>query len=186
MDEKVEVKIVGYPLTLKADVNPEEAKRIARYVDSMITETMDHNKRLGVQLASILSAVNIAGEYFSTKKELQDLREVAREPMENYESLSETCDQQRAEIESLHREISRLKDDLVRSLNTIGDINKRMTGASIETENAKKALEDKKHEMERIEESLTTMQENMITMTKEHQELKRSVVYNKGMTNAKA
>lgn len=185
MEQKVEVKIVGYPLTLKADVHPEEAKRIARYVDTMISETMDHNGRLGVQLASILSAVNIAGELFSTKKELEELREISREPMENYESLSEECKHHQSEIDSLHREISRLKDDLVRSLNTIGDINKRMSGAAQETEDAKRALEDKKREMERIENSLTRMQENMISMTKENQELKRSIVYNKGILNDK-
>ncbi len=184
MDQKVDVTIAGYHLTLKADTSEDEAVRIARYVDNQITKAMDHNPRLTAQLASILASVNIAGELFTTKRELADLREISREPMENFDMLSTDRDQQIAHNQALEREISRLKDDLVNSLNTIGDINKRMTGAAQESEDAKDALKEKQQEMVRIEQSLTQLQQTMIDLTKENAELKKSIVYNKGSENA--
>ena len=98
--------------------------------------------------------------------------------------LSTDRDQQIAHNQALEREISRLKDDLVNSLNTIGDINKRMTGAAQESEDAKDALKEKQQEMVRIEQSLTQLQQTMIDLTKENAELKKSIVYNKGSENA--
>ncbi len=184
MDQKIDVKIAGYHLTLKANASQEEALRIARYVDGQITNALDHNPRLGAQLASILACVNIAGELFQTRKELSDLKEISREPMENFDVLSTERDQQIAHNQSLEREISRLKDDLVNSLNTIGDINKRMTGAAQESDEAKEALAAKQQEMARIEQSLAHMQQSLIDITKENAELKKSIVYNKGSENA--
>lgn len=184
MEQKINVTISGYPLTLKADVNPDEAHRIARFVDGKITEAMEHNNRLSVQLATILASVNIAGELFTVKKELEELREISREPMENFDILTSEKDRQIAENQSLEREIGRLKDDLVDSLNTIGDINKRMTGAAQESEAARAALEEKQQEMVRVEQSLAHLQQTLIDLTKENAELKKSVVYNKGAENA--
>lgn len=184
MEQKIDVTISGYPLTLKGDMNPEEAQRIARYVDGKITEAMQLNKRLGTQLAAILASVNIAGELFIVRKELEQLREISREPMENFDMLTSEKDRQIAENQSLVREIGRLKDDLVNSLNTIGDINKRMTGAAQESESARAALEEKQQEMVRVEQSLAYLQQTLIDVTKENAELKKSIVYNKGKENA--
>lgn len=184
MEQKVDVTISGYPLTLRAEVNAEEAQRIARYVDTKITEAMQNNKRLGSQLAAILASVNIAGELFAVRKELEELREISREPMENFDLISTEKDRQIAQNQALEREIGRLKDDLVNSLNTIGDINKRMTGAAQESEAARAALEEKQQEMVRVEQSLAHLQQTLIDVTKENSELKKSVVYNKGAENA--
>lgn len=184
MDQKIDVTIAGFHLTLKADASQDEAIRIARYVDTQIRQAMDNNPRLTAQLASLVAGVNIAGELFAVRRELADLREISREPMENFDILSTERDQQIAHNQSLEREISRLKDDLVSSLNTIGDINKRMTGAAQESENAKEALKAKQQEMVRIEQSLTHLQQTMIDLTKENAELKKSIVYNKGNENA--
>lgn len=184
MEQKIDVTIAGYPLTLKADVDEDEAYRIARFVDGKINDAMENNKRLSSQLAAILASVNIAGELFSVKKELEELREISREPMENFDLLSSEKERLMAENQSLQREIERLKDDLVDSLNTIGDINKRMTGAAQESEAARAALEEKQQEMVRVEQSLAHLQQTLIDMTKENAELKKSVVYNKGAENA--
>ncbi len=184
MEQKIDVTISGYPLTLRADVNPDEARRIASFVDGKISETLEGNKRLGLQLATILAAVNIAGEMFAVKRELAELREISREPMENFDLLTSEKDRKIVENQALEREISRLKDDLVNSLNTIGDINKRMTGAAQDSKAAKDALEEKQQEMVRVEQSLAHLQQTLIDITKENAELKKSVVYNKGAENA--
>lgn len=177
-EQKTDVTIAGFHLTLKGDFPVSESQRIARFVDSKINEALENNPRLGTQLATVLACVNIAGELFMSRQELRNLKEISREPMENYELLSGERDRQAAQNQALEQEIARLKDDLVNSLNTIGDINKRMTNAAQTSEDARRILQEKQEEMKRVEQSLVDLRDKNLELIKENAELKQSIVYN--------
>src|SRR5512137_2095074 len=65
--ESVRVVIFGSEYSLKADVDVETTKQIARYVNSKMAEIHENSaSRDNVKIA-VLSALNIAGELFELK-----------------------------------------------------------------------------------------------------------------------
>ncbi|MCI9475155.1 cell division protein ZapA [Anaerovoracaceae bacterium 41-7] len=82
MDSKVTVKIYGQEYTIAGDKSEEEITRIAEYVDNkmrLISRACGDAMQGNI---SILSAINIAEEYFEALREVELLR-TAKQQMEN-------------------------------------------------------------------------------------------------------
>ena len=82
MDSKVTVKIYGQEYTIAGDKSEEEIMRIAEYVDNkmhLISRACGDAMQGNI---SILSAINIAEEYFEALHEVELLR-TAKQQMEN-------------------------------------------------------------------------------------------------------
>ena len=71
---KVEVKIQGRQYTIVASEPDEYIYKIASYVDKKINEVSDMNSRLSMDMAAVLSAINIADEYYKSQKTEDSLR----------------------------------------------------------------------------------------------------------------
>lgn len=82
MDSRVTVKIYGQEFTIAGDRSEEEIIRIADYVDNKMRLISRVAGDAGQGSIGILSAVNIAEEYFEAVKEAEQLR-IARQQMEN-------------------------------------------------------------------------------------------------------
>lgn len=82
MDSRVTVKIYGQEFTIAGDKSEEEIIRIAEYVDNKMRLISRVAGDAGQGSIGILSAVNIAEEYFEVVKEAEQLR-IARQQMEN-------------------------------------------------------------------------------------------------------
>lgn len=82
MDSRVTVKIYGQEFTIAGDKSEEEIIRIAEYVDNKMRLISRVAGDAGQGSIGILSAVNIAEEYFEAVKESEQLR-IARQQMEN-------------------------------------------------------------------------------------------------------
>lgn len=82
MDSRVTVKIYGQEFTIAGDKSEEEIIRIAEYVDNKMRLISRVAGDAGKGSIGILSAVNIAEEYFEAVKEAEQLR-IARQQMEN-------------------------------------------------------------------------------------------------------
>ncbi len=82
MDSRVTVKIYGQEFTIAGDKSEEEIIRIAEYVDNKMRLISRVAGDAGQGSIGILSAVNIAEEYFEAVKEAEQLR-IARQQMEN-------------------------------------------------------------------------------------------------------
>ena len=82
MDSRVTVKIYGQEFTIAGDKSEEEIIRIAEYVDNKMRLISRVAGDAGQGSIGILSAVNIAEEYFEAVKEAEQLR-ITRQQMEN-------------------------------------------------------------------------------------------------------
>ncbi len=69
---KVRIGKVDYILSSTSD--EEYVRRVAGFVDKKLDELTRADKRLSTAMAAILTAVNIADEYFSTKEDGETLR----------------------------------------------------------------------------------------------------------------
>lgn len=79
---KVEVKIAGKDYTLVGTESDVYIQKVALYVDKKMNEIMKANSKLSTSLAAVLTAVNIADDYFkahdseaSLKNELKSITE---------------------------------------------------------------------------------------------------------------
>ena len=82
MESKVTVKIYGQEYTFAGDKSEEEIKRIAEYVDNkmrLISRVAGDSAQGSI---GILSAVNIAEEYFEALNQIEQLR-ISKTQLEN-------------------------------------------------------------------------------------------------------
>ncbi|MBS4008918.1 MAG: cell division protein ZapA [Clostridium sp.] len=73
---RVHVKIYGEEYTIRGAASPDYMKRAAHYVDEKMRQIGQTNSRLGVSRIAVLTAINLADELFSLRKELQELEAV--------------------------------------------------------------------------------------------------------------
>jgi len=81
---KVEVRIAGKDYTLVV-ANPKSIFRSALYIDKKMTEIMRMNNKLSTSMASVLTAVNVADEYFKAQEEIASLSRELKSAKEEIE-----------------------------------------------------------------------------------------------------
>jgi cell division protein ZapA len=70
---KVKVEIYGHQYTLKGDVPEDYIIEVARLVDEKMKALAAKNPSLDMTKTAVLTAVNLADEYFKLKQEYDDL-----------------------------------------------------------------------------------------------------------------
>ncbi len=93
---KVEVKIAGKDYTLMGIESDEYIQKIGLYVDKKMNEIMRFNSTLSTSMAAVLTAINVADDYFKShenevlaKKELKHLQEEVEKLREEGKRLAE-------------------------------------------------------------------------------------------------
>ena len=80
---KVEIRIAGNDYTLVGTESDEYIQKIGLYIDRKMNEIMRSNSKLSTSMAAILTAVNVADDYFkasdSDKQVKRDLKRVYEE-----------------------------------------------------------------------------------------------------------
>jgi cell division protein ZapA len=72
-NEKVTIKIRNREYAIRGSDDREQILKVAAYVDEKIKEILDSTKELNDEKAAILTALDIAGDYFQLIKEKEDL-----------------------------------------------------------------------------------------------------------------
>ncbi|MDQ2086352.1 cell division protein ZapA [Herbivorax sp. ANBcel31] len=92
---KVNVRIAGRDYTLVGIESEEYIQRVALYIDKKLNTIMKQNSKLSTSMASVLTAVNVADDYFKSREsidtlseELNNLREEAQKLKDENTSLS--------------------------------------------------------------------------------------------------
>ena len=75
-NNKVKVKIYGQEYVIAGEKSREEIIKVAAHVDTKMQEISEAARTMGANASNIavLSAVNIASEYFQLLEEMEDLR----------------------------------------------------------------------------------------------------------------
>ncbi len=90
--ESVRVFIYGDEYSIKGDVDIETTKRVAEYVDRKMTEFQKNIASRDKLKTAVLSALNIAGELFEYKNQLDTARRKLNEIEHKSESMSKRID----------------------------------------------------------------------------------------------
>ena len=73
MGEKVNIKIKDKEYVVRGSDNRDQIMKAAEYVDSKIKEISDSGKGLTDDKIAVLTALDIAGDYFQLSEEKKDL-----------------------------------------------------------------------------------------------------------------
>jgi cell division protein ZapA len=73
LNEKVTIKIRNREYAIRGSDDREQILKVAAYVDEKLKEIIDSTKELNDEKAAILTALDIAGDYFQLIKEKEDL-----------------------------------------------------------------------------------------------------------------
>lgn len=91
MTQPIKVRILDHEYLIKSDEDVEQVFKIAQYVNEKLEEVNDTNKGLSVKKTAILTALNIASEYFQIQKErdelLTEIRQRAKTLIYNIDSV---------------------------------------------------------------------------------------------------
>lgn len=126
---KVEVRIAGKDYTLVGSESEEYIQKIALYMDKKINEIMRINSKLSTSMASVLSAINVADDYFKA--------------YENVLSLSK-------ELKEAKDEIERLKEENRRLTNENAIVSNKNTNLQLELAKREAELSEVRNSLEKI------------------------------------
>ena len=103
MGNRVNITVAGRDYTLVAEDAAEYVEKVAAHVDAKLS-ALTHDKRLSLADAAILTAVNLADEYFKEAEAMENLRT----QMKSY--LEESA-RAKLELAEAKREIFKLQNE---------------------------------------------------------------------------
>ena len=89
LDQGIEVEICKQIYRISSDRDPEYIRQLAEYVNQKMNEVLDGTLTVDSLKVAVLTALNIADEYYSTREELIALDGVVRSKSEKMNALLE-------------------------------------------------------------------------------------------------
>ncbi|KNY28717.1 cell division protein ZapA [Pseudobacteroides cellulosolvens] len=129
---KVNVRIAGKDYTLVGVESEEYMQKIGLYIDKKMNEIMKVNTRLSTSMAAVLTAINIADDYYKcheTEKNLQkEVNDLASE-LERLKEVNKSLSGENATLQNknteLQLELAKKEAELGGVKNTIGKVRHR-------------------------------------------------------------
>ncbi|NLY43644.1 MAG: cell division protein ZapA [Clostridiaceae bacterium] len=111
---KVKVYIYGKEYTIVGEEPDYYIQKIASYIDKKMNMIYSLNNNLSTSMVAVLTAINVADEYFKCQEELEQLKKDMNEHIQLLERTSFELKKQQKENDELRNTIEQLKLDLVR------------------------------------------------------------------------
>jgi len=118
---KVEVKIHGKEYTVVGTEPDEYIQKVALYVDKKMNEITMMNERLSTSMVAVLTAINVADEFFKCKQDLDNLRLQLQQYIEDLKRANETIKEYEKENSSLKQEVHNMQIELVKKETELND-----------------------------------------------------------------
>ena len=109
MKNKVEVMICGTKYTVMAEEQKEYIQRVAEYVDDAMGRMLSENPSLSTTMGAVLTAINIADEYFRIKNGTDNMRAQLQKYIDDAAAARNEVRDTQIEIMRLRSEIKDLK-----------------------------------------------------------------------------
>lgn len=110
----VTVKINGVEYNLKGKEHEEYLFEVAKYVDGKFKEILANNGKLSTTAVAVLSALNLADEYFKAELEIDELNKKKSSLEERHSTIKERVRELKTELDestkNKNAEIDKLKD----------------------------------------------------------------------------
>lgn len=152
----VTVKINGVEYNLKGKENEKYLLAVAEYVDGKFREISANNSKLSTTAVAVLSALNIADEYFKCELDNEDLAKRKNSLEEKCVALKERLKEVKVESEEYNKiknnEVDNLKNIICSMEDKIKDVDNLYSTIDTlhkELEETKQKLQDEKEKLEK-------------------------------------
>lgn len=166
--KKINVTIDGRNFTVVGDSSEEYVKTLAEYVDKKIKEMTSKNDKLSSSMAATLACLNITDELYRLYEELESLKNKAKDPMENYDSIMNQLNNEKSRNQELMEKLNSYKDEIL-------DAKRQNEHLFKEIETHKKALEVKEKELEESQKLIKKLQDKVFQYQMELLEVKKEL-----------
>ncbi|MEW9122043.1 MAG: cell division protein ZapA [Thermotaleaceae bacterium] len=107
---KVIVRIYGQEYTMVSIETREYMQKVANYVDDKMEEIAKKSGKLSTAMVAVLTALNVADDYFKTKEELEGLENVYLKTKEQLESLENEAMRPLKELQEVREQLAVAKE----------------------------------------------------------------------------
>ncbi|ACL74562.1 cell division protein ZapA [Ruminiclostridium cellulolyticum] len=119
---KVVIRIAGKDYTLVGSEPDEYIHKVGLYIDKKMNEIMLRNSRLSTSFAAVLTAINVADDYFKSKAEEISLGKEKDELVNETEKLKCEIEQLREQNEELVAKNTSLQVELAKREAELGEV----------------------------------------------------------------
>ncbi len=106
---KVEVRINGKDYTIVGSETEEHIQKVALKVDKTMHKIMEQNSRLSTAMAAVLTAVNIADDYYKSLASEDNLREQVQQYIKETNKLNSELSKGKIENIKLSEKVQQLQ-----------------------------------------------------------------------------
>lgn len=146
---KVTVKIANHEYTIVGDEKKEYLLQLAAHVDEKIESTSKSNPKLSQTMTAVLTAINIADEYYSEIRKNFELKKTLDKPLEALDKSNKQIKELENEIitknallESLNKKIKEYEDILNLTNNSKNDVMKKMEEKDLKLKEAENLVDE--------------------------------------------
>ena len=108
MKNKVVVRIGGKDYTVVGQESDEYMQKVGLYIDKKMNEILRGSNKLSTAMASVLTAINVADDYFKTIEAYESIED-------EYSKILKENEKIKSEIEELNRKLSRASEKIQES-----------------------------------------------------------------------
>ncbi len=119
---KVELRIAGKDYTIVGTEPEEYIQKVGHYIDKKMTEILRCSSSLSTSLAAVLTAINVADDFFKSRESEQDARKELKRALDELESLKEEKQRLQQENSALAEMNATLKLDLAKREAELGEV----------------------------------------------------------------
>ena len=174
---RVEVKILGQEYKLVSDDTREYMQSLANYVDDRMLEIAESNKKLSTAMTAVLTALNIADDYYKLKLENDTLKKRMSNPMfdvdntkEKLVSFNRELDKRNKEYESMISKVEELLESSSVYEEELEALKEKLNILSYELDHKEKRIRESDYTIKNLENQLSEIKRDKrdaITITDE-------------------
>jgi cell division protein ZapA len=111
---KVQVRIAGKDYALVGVESDEYIQKVGLYIDKKMNEVMRNNNKLSTSLAAVLTAVNVADDYFKIYESEANFKKQLSEALNELKTLREEKKRLLDENEQMNKKATELQLELAK------------------------------------------------------------------------
>jgi len=119
---KIEVRILGKDYVVKGLETDEYIQRVALYIDKKMNEVSKTDHRLNTALVAVLTAINVADDYFKSIDSFKELQEEFKGKTDDLEKTKAGLKEALEEISTLREKLTEQQFELVKTKTELKDL----------------------------------------------------------------
>ncbi len=157
---KVIVKIMDREYTLVSEDSREHMQSVANYVDDKMRETFESNRKLSTSMIGVLTALNIADEFYKVNSEKIELEKRINSPQYELKSARDELDAVVAEFDRRSKAYEQMVQEFLKLIDSSSIYE---TGIS----QLKKRMDKLDHDLKDKEDNLNRSKDEVAELEKE-------------------